>query len=381
MKSIFMLIALFLCLFNAVANITGEIKGQVVDENDLPLPGVTVVLKNTSFGTVTNTDGFFNLNINEPNAVLVFTFVGYKKQEVNVTSREINIKMVEDAQLLDELIVVGYGVQRKGSVTGSVAQVNTEEIMQSPVGAISNMVAGKLPGLVFKQSSGEPGNDEASINIRGASTFGSSNSPVVVVDGIRRSFDQLDPEEIESITILKDASAAAVYELQAASRVILVTTKKGSIGKPRIKLSSSMSFDQSTMFPEFLNGPEYAYWYNKGRMLNGKSPLFTNEQIDLMLNGDPDGKWGNTNWLDEVLQVGKTQHTSLSIDGGSESIKYYFMAGYYDQEGSVKSIDFNRYNFRANVDAMISKDFKISVGLGGRKQDKTAPTFSTEKNT
>ncbi|MDD2578434.1 MAG: SusC/RagA family TonB-linked outer membrane protein, partial [Candidatus Dojkabacteria bacterium] len=381
MRKILIMLTLSLCFTYSMANVTGEIKGLVIDENNLPLPGVSVFIKGLSIGTSTDVDGFFTLNIKDPNSVLVFTFVGYKSQEVRVTSRTLNVKMVPDEQLLDEVIVVGYGTQRKGSVTGSVAQVNTREIMQSPIGTISNMVAGKLPGLVFKQDSGEPGSDGASLNIRGASSFASSNSPVVIVDGIRRSFDQLDPQEIESVTILKDASAAAVYGLQAAAGVILVTTKKGSEGKPRIKLSSSLSLSQSTMFPEFLNGPEYAYWYNKARMLNGKDPLFTNEQINLMINGDPEGKWGNTNWIDELLQTGETLHTNISIDGGNENIKYFFTAGYYDQKGSVKNIDFNRYNFRTNIDAKINKDLRVSVGIGGRKQDKMAPTFSTEKNT
>lgn len=381
MRKILIMLTLSLCFTYSMADVTGEVKGQVTDENGLPLPGVSITIKGLSTGTSTDIDGFYTLNIQEPNSILVFTFVGYKRQEVKVTSKTLNIKMIPDEQLLDEVIVVGYGTQRKGSVTGSVAQVNTKEIMQSPVGTISNMVAGKLPGLVFKQSSGEPGSDGASLNIRGASSFASSNAPVVIVDGIRRSFDQLDPEEIESVTILKDASAAAVYGLQAAAGVILVTTKKGSEGKPRIKLSSSMSLSQSTMFPEFLDGPEYAYWYNKARMLNGKEPLFSNEQIDLMINGDPEGKWGNTNWIDELLQMGETLHTNISIDGGNDNIKYFFTAGYYDQKGSVKNINFNRYNFRTNIDAKINKDLRISVGLGGRKQDKMAPTFSTEKNT
>lgn len=381
MRKILIMLTLSLFFTYSMANVTGEIKGQVTDENDLPLPGVSVTIKGLSIGTSTDIDGFYTLNIQEPNSVLVFTFVGYERQEVRVMSRTINIKMIPDEQLLDEVIVVGYGTQRKGSVTGSVAQVNTKEIMQSPVGSISNMVAGKLPGLVFKQSSGEPGSDGASLNIRGTSSFASSNNPVVIVDGIRRSFDHLDPEEIESVTILKDASAAAVYGLQAAAGVILVTTKKGSEGKPRIKLSSSLSLSQSTMFPEFLNGPEYAYWYNKARVLNGKEPLFSNDHINLMLNGDPEGKWGNTNWVDELLRTGETWYTNISIDGGNDNIKYFFTAGYYDQKGSVKNINFNRYNFRTNIDAKISKDLRVSVGIGGRKQDKMAPTFSTEKNT
>lgn len=364
-----------------MANNVTSINGTVIDENNEPLIGVSITVKGTTNGTVTDVNGVFNINVPNLQSTLIFSYVGYQKQEVQARSTKLNVQLMPLDHLLNEVVVVGYGTQRKGSVTGSVAQINSQEIMQAPVGAISNMVVGRLPGLVTKQSSGIPGDDGASLNIRGASSFASSNAPVIIVDGIRRTFDQLDPEEIESITILKDASAAAVYGLQAAAGVILVTTKKGAEGKPRVKMTSSLALSQNTMFPEFLNGPEYAYWYNKARVINGKSPLFTNEQIALMINGDPEGKWGNTNWVDELFQTGMTNHHTISVDGGNDNIKYFFTGGFYNQEGNVKNINFNRFNFRSNVQAKISKNFRMSVGLGGRKEQREAPTFSTEKNT
>lgn len=371
-----------LCSFFITLYAQKAVSGLVIDENSEPLIGASVLVKGTNVGITTNVNGEFSLQVNTANPVLVVSYLGYKRQEVRVNADFLRIIMQPDEDnMLNEVMVVGYGTQRKGSVTGSVAQVNAREINQSPVGAISNMIVGKLPGLVSKQSSGEPGSDGASLNIRGSSTFGSSNAPVIIVDGIRRSFDQLDPEEIESITILKDASAAAVYGLQAAAGVILVTTKKGQEGKPKIRLQSSTSMSQNTMFPEFLNGPEYAYWYDKARELNGKTPLFSNESISKMINGDPDGLWGNTNWVEELFQTGITQHTNVSVDGGNDRIKYFFNVGYYDQKGNVKNIDFNRYNFRTNIEAKISKDFRVAVGIGGRKETRQAPTFSTEKNT
>lgn len=382
-KRISIIIAFWCCtLYYAAAVDTKTIKGTVVDEKNEALTGVSVAVKGTTVATITDVDGLFSLNVGQDKPVLVFSYLGYQKQEVVAnTSAILNIQLLPEDNVLDEIIVVGYGRQRKGSVTSSVAQVNTKEIMQSPVGAISNMIAGKLPGLVFKQSSGLPGDDGASLNIRGSSTFNSSNAPVVIVDGVRRSFDQLDPEEIESVSILKDASAAAVYGLQAAAGVILVTTKRGSEGKPKVKVTSSLALSQNTMFPEFLNGPEYAYWYNKARMINGKDPMFSNKDIALILNGDPSGKWGNTNWVDELFQTGVTHHTTISVDGGNDRIRYFFTGGYYDQTGNVKNINFDRFNFRSNVEARITKDFSVIVGLGGRKEHREAPTFSTEKNT
>lgn len=372
---------IWLCTYIAATNVPRTISGTVIDEKGESMIGVHVAVKGTNIGTITNIDGKFTIHSQEKNPVLIFSYVGYKKAEVRADKNILNVQMEPMENVLEDVVIVGYGSQKKGSVTGSVAQVNAREIMQAPIGAVSNMITGKLPGLVSKQSSGLPGGDGASINIRGASSFASSNSPVVIVDGIRRSFDQLNPEEIESITILKDASAAAVYGLQAAAGVILVTTKKGSEGKPTIKFSSSVAMSRNTMFPEFLNGPEYAYWYNKARMLNGKDPLFSNSNIRKMIEGDPDGIWGNTNWVDELFRTGHTTQNTITVDGGNDKLRYFFSVGYYDQEGNVKNINFDRYNFRSNVDAKISKNLSVSIGLGGRKEKREAPTFSTEKNT
>src|SRR5690606_6648616 len=256
-----------------------------------------------------------------------------------------------------------------------------DEIMQSPVGNITNMLTGKLPGLISRQDGGEPGDDASTLRIRGNSSFASSNAPVVIVDGVRRSFTQIDPEEVETITILKDASAAAVYGLQAAAGVILVTTKRGKSEKPTVRFNHSSQLSENTMFPEFLDGPEYAYWYNKARMMNGKDPLFSNADIRKMVEGDPEGLWGNTNWVEELFQMGQTTHSGISVEGRNDKISYYFYGGYYNQNGNVKNIDFDRYNLRSNIEVRANENLKVEIGVGGRKSQKSAPTFSTEKNT
>lgn len=371
---------LLMCVGFSVANAQRTVQGTIVDETGETLIGVGVLLKGTSTATTTDENGIYTIEVPSENAVLVFTYIGFKTKELPVTGNTLDVTLEQDDTALEQVVVVGYGTQKRESVTGSVAQINSEEIMRAPLGNITNMITGKLPGLISRQSSGLPGGDASSMNIRGASSFASSNNPVVIVDGVRRSFDQLDPEEVESITILKDAASAAVYGLKAAAGVILVTTKKGTVGKPSIRFSSSASLSENTMFPEFLNGPEYAYWYNKGRMLNGKEPLFSNSDIRKMIEGDPEGKWGNTNWVDELFQTGLTTHNGITVDGGNDDVKYLFFGGYYNQDGNVKNINFDRYNLRSNVDVKIAENLNVSVGLAARKEQRDAPTFSTAKN-
>src|SRR5690606_1359878 len=240
-----------------------SIKGRINSSSGEALADVTVRNLTSGFATASNQDGWFELPDVNMKDELSFSRIGYAPYKITVANyNELHIVLSPEDQDLDEVVVVGYGTQRRESVTGSVAQISSKEIMQSPVGNITNMITGKLPGLISRQGGGEPGNDQSTMYIRGASSFASSNSPVVIVDGVRRSFTQIDPEEIESISILKDASAAAVYGLQAAAGVILVTTKKGRSLKPSVRFNHSSQLTENTMFPEFLDGPEYAYWYN-----------------------------------------------------------------------------------------------------------------------
>lgn len=381
LNKLFLLLIVFLFGLGVAAYAQRIVNGIVINDKGEGLVGASVRVTGTSIATITDEDGRFMLEVPTGKNELVVTYLGYQKQSVQILGSEVRVVMVSANTGLNEVVVVGYGTQKKESVTGSVAQIGSEEIRRAPIGNITGMITGKLPGLVSRQSSGMPGSDDASMNIRGASSFGSSNAPVVIVDGIRRPFNNLDPEEIESITILKDASAAAVYGLKAASGVILVKTKTGKIGAPTVHFSSSLALTQNTMFPEFLNGPEYAYWYNKARKLNGnKPPLFTNDQIRKILEGDPEGKWGNTNWVDEVFKTGFTMHNSISVSGGTDRMKYYFFGGYYQQEGNVENINYDRFNFRSNIEANIADNLKATIGIGGNKGKRESPFFSTGKN-
>ncbi len=359
-----------------------SLRGKIRGSSGEILADVTVRNLTSGYTTASDQDGWFEVPDVKINDELSFSRIGYAPYKYKVVNyNEQAIVLSPEDQDLDEVLVVGYGTQRRESVTGSVAQISAKEIMQSPVGNITNMITGKLPGLISRQDGGEPGADESTLRIRGNSSFASSNAPVVIVDGVRRSFTQIDPEEIETITILKDASAAAVYGLQAAAGVILVTTKKGKSGKPSVRFNHSSQISENTMFPEFLDGPEYAYWYNKARMINGKDPLFSNADIRKMVEGDPEGKWGNTNWVNELFKTGQTSHSGVSVEGKNDKISYYFYGGYYNQNGNVKNINFDRYNLRSNIEVSASENLKVQIGVGGRKSQKEAPTFSTEKNT
>ena len=365
-----------------------SLRGRIRSNTGEVLADVTIRNLTSGYTTASNSDGWFevpNVNINDQ---LSFSRIGYTAYRLTVINyNEQNIVLSTEDQDLDEVVVVGYGTQRRESVTGSVAQISSKEIMQSPVGNITNMITGKLPGLISRQGGGEPGSDQSTMRIRGNSSFApvvddvNPNTPVIIVDGVRRSMTQLDPEEVETITVLKDASAAAVYGLQAAAGVILVTTKKGKSQKPSVRFNHSSQLSENTMFPEFLNGPEYAYWYNKARMINGKEPLFSNADIRKMVEGDPEGKWGNTNWVNELFKTGKTSHSGVSVEGRNDKISYYFYGGYFKQDGNVKNIDFDRYNLRSNIEVTATENLKVQIGVGGRKSQKNAPTFSTEKNT
>lgn len=365
-----------------IAQQTRSITGTIQNSNGEPLSNVTIRNTRTGYSSSSNEDGSFEMPAVNTNDELRFSLIGYAPYQLIIRNYDVQRIVLElEDQNIEEVVVVGYGTQRRESVTGSVAQINSEEIMRSPVGNITNMMTGKLPGLISRQNGGEPGNDQSNMVIRGNSSFASSNAPVMIVDGVRRSFTQIDPEEIETITILKDASAAAVYGLQAAAGVILVTTKKGKSAKPTVRFSHSSQISQNTMFPEFLDGLEYAYWYNKARMINGREPLFSNADIRKIIEGDPEGKWGNTNWVDELFRTGQTNHSGISVEGRNDKISYYFYGGYYNQNGSVKNINFGRYNLRSNIEVRATDNLKVQIGLGGRKSKKDAPTFSTEKNT
>jgi TonB-dependent starch-binding outer membrane protein SusC len=288
---------------------TMNVKGKVTDDTGAPLPGVNVVLKGSSTGTTTDTDGVFNMNVPGSDAVLVFSFIGYRSQEVTVgTQTTIDIQLSTDIETLSEVVVVGYGETKKESLTSAITSVKGRELTKSPQPNLSNSFAGRVSGVVANTTSGEPGFDNARLLIRGQSTTG-DNSPLVVIDGVANrlgGLERLDPNDIESISVLKDASAA-IYGAQAANGVILITTKRGSKSAgPVFNFSYSQGFAKPTRLPEMADAPTYATILNEIQYYrspsNGMNQIYSEEEIEKFRNGSDPINYANTNWIDAVIK-------------------------------------------------------------------------------
>ena len=345
------------------------VKGVVEDALG-PIAGANVVEKGTTNGTITDMDGNFTLNV-APNATLVISYIGYKDQEIAVNNKtNIQIKLVEDSQALDEVVVVGYGVQKRASVTGSVASLQAKDIATVKTPNVSNALAGKLPGLRAVQRSGAPGDDDASIDIRG---FGNA---LVIVDGVERDFKQIDANDIESISILKDASAA-VYGFKGANGVILVTTKKGAVGKPKINYNGYVGIQNITRFPEYFNGYEYATMFNEAQQNIGVAAPYSAKELEQFKQGI-----GTTDWFNETIRkTAPSTYHNLSVSGGAEKVKYYFSLGMTHQDGILRSNDINyrKYNVRSNISAEIIKGLTVDLQLSGRLDTRMTPALPYSK--
>ena len=346
------------------------ISGIVSDQSGEPLIGVNVSVKGSSTGTMTNTDGTFSITV-PASATLVFSYIGYNTIEQVIGSQtSFTIVMGEDLQLLEEVVVIGYGVQKKETLTGSVSNIKTEEIARSPVSNLTNSLMGKMPGIISQQITAEPGEDGANLYIRGRSTL-NDNSPLILVDGIDRDFSQLSPNEIESITILKDASATAVYGVRGANGVILVTTKRGAEGKPTVNYNGYVGIQNPTRVPKFLNSYDYAVLYNEAS--RNDNPLITDNQLQYQpsdlekyKNHSSPYTHPDVDWYDVTRQKNAVQQRHfVSLSGGAKTIAYFLSVGYFDQKAMFKNVDYSKYNLRANIDANVTPTTKISINLAG----------------
>lgn len=376
---VFLSIGFLLCIFSAAWAQTIQVTGKVTRKtNGEALQGASVNIKGTNTTTTTNEAGNFTINVPQAGATLVISFAGMTVQEVAVTrAGAINVSL-EEAAALTDVVVVGYGQQRKANVTGSIATVNTKELTQSPVADLSNALQGRVAGVITKQGSGEPGRDAAAIYIRGNSTFGATMEPLFVVDGIVRSFrdfSQLDPNEVESVSLLKDASSAAIFGVKGANGVVLVTTKRGKTGKIVANYSFNYGIQKVTKFNNNLGSYEYATLLNEALLNDGLPLAFTNAQIDNFKSGSDPVLYPNTNWQKLVLggTAPQMQH-NLSFSGGADKVRYFASLGYLDQSGLYSSLNYKRYNARINLDLQMTKTTKISIDLNGRLEKRTAPT-------
>ncbi len=345
------------------------VQGVIKNVNGETLPGVSIAIKGTSTGTTSDIDGGFTISA-DPKAVLVFTYTGYKEQQITVNGQhDLAVTLMEDNKLLDEIVVVGYGTQRKIDITGSVASVGREEITSTSTSNMANALQGRVPGLNIKQDSGEPGDYANNIKIRG---FGDA---LVIVDGIPRSdFNRIDPNEIESVSVLKDASAA-VYGVRAANGVILVTTRRGSSKQTEITFNTSYGFQQITRYPEACDAYQYMDLYNEASANRGdQSATYSPE---LIASGSP---YANINWYDEVVRNSVPQYqANLTVTGGSDKVQYFNSIGYYNEEGLWKSnsLDYKRFNLRSNVTAKVTDNLTSEFNIGGYLDEKDSPAYDT----
>ena len=371
--------------------------GTVLDKttND-PLIGVSVVVKGVAnAGTITDMDGKFTLKLPYAEAPLVFSYLGYQPQEiVPGAKKELTVLLQEDTKALQEVVVVGYTKQRKETMIGSVATITTKDLTQSPTANINNALAGRLPGLIVNQyAGGEPGVDQSELFIRGKATYG-NQSAIVIVDGIERDMSYLAPDEIETFTILKDASATAAYGIRGANGVIVITTKRGKAAeKATVNLKASIGINQPIGFPEYLGSADYATLYNEARLNDAKMTgadisslnLFSQQAIDNFrrAKGDnSDGLGYDWDYYDFAFKPGLQEDVSLSIRGGTDKVRYYVLANYFSQGGNYKysnageydsQTKFTRYNFRSNIDININRYLSTRLDLGARITDRNAP--------
>ncbi|HEU5164967.1 MAG TPA: TonB-dependent receptor [Chitinophagaceae bacterium] len=358
--------------------VTGKVTRKNTGE---PLAGATVTVKGTSTSTITDETGVFGITTT-PGSTLVVSYTGLTLMESVVPATgEVNFSMEEGATgTLTDVVIVGYGSQRRANVTGAISTIKTKELVQSPVADLSNALQGRVPGIITKQTSGEPGRDGANIYIRGNATFGATMEPLFVVDGIVRSFrdfSQLDANEVESVSFLKDASSAAIFGVRGANGVVLVTTKRGRAGKIATNYSFNYGLQEVTKMNNNLGSYEYATLLNEALYNDGLPLAYTNADIAKFQSGEDPTFFPNTNWQKLVLggTAAMMQH-NLSFSGGSEKVKYFASLGYLDQDGLYKSLNYKRYNVRLNLDLQVTNLTKVSIDLGGRLENRTAPTTS-----
>lgn len=347
------------------------ITGVVVDASGETIIGANVSIQGTAVGTITDIDGKFSMEVPD-NAKILISYIGYLPQTLSTDNKTtFNIKLIEDTQNLQEVVVIGYGTQKKVNLTGSVSTISADDISTIPVSNISNAMAGRMPGVFSQNKSGAPGSSSP-ITIRGKNTPNNTN-PTYVIDGVVRDkadFDGIDPNEIENISVLKDAASAAVYGARAANGVILVTTKRGKDQKPQFRYSALFGSETPTRTPDVMNAHGRALYLNNKHMYDnvpeGDSRYYTADEIEYF-------KTHSTDWFDQAWKNPFTMQHNVSVNGGSERIRYYMSAGYYDQSGSFDQLEFKRYNFRSNVDAQVTKDLSIGLDVDGSMKKRDSP--------
>lgn len=353
-----------------------SVSGKVTDSTGAGLPGVSVVVKGTTTGVITDMDGKYSLAKVPDNATLVFSFVGMKSQEIPVAGKSlINTVLIEDAIGIEEVVAVGYGTQKKVNLTGSVSSVGVTELADKPVATTSQALAGLIPGLSVVQSSGRPGTS-ATVSLRGTGTFSSAGiSPLVLIDGMSGNIDDVDPNDVQSISFLKDAASSSIYGNRAANGVILIETKKGSEGKISINYNNSFGWQNPTELPDFLPSWEYATYYNEAMTNMGKAAAYSDAQIEKYKDGSDSDNYPNVNHMKWLLNSGSgfQQRHSLGLQGGTGALTYNLSVGYWGQEGMTAKTSNDRYNILWNMKSKITKSLTLTTSLNAYTNTYNAP--------
>lgn len=363
-----------------------QVTGIVIDaETKLPVVGVSVWIKETTTGTFTDADGKYSIQVNGTTGILVYSFVGYQTQEIPIGDKTvIDVQLSESKETsLDEVVVVAYGQQKKESIIGAISTIDATKL-KAPTSKISNVLAGQLAGIVSMNRSGEPGAG-TEFFIRGISTFGSSKTPLVLVDGIERPLDLVDPEDIESFSILKDATATAVYGVRGANGVLLITTRKGKEGKPRISVRAEAGILGPTKMPKMVNSGQWAEMYNEAFAYSNGRNFYTDAAVQKYKDGSDPQLFPNVDWIDELYKDwASNQRVNVNVSGGGSMVKYYVAGSLYN-EGSIfreeknktleydSSINYSKINFRANLDINVTRTTTLSVNLATVYEKKNSP--------
>lgn len=387
-----LLVAFFAAMSQLAFAQSKAITGTITDAAGETIIGASVLEKGTQNGTITDIYGNFKLTVPQ-GAILHISYMGYKPQEITVDGRtQYNITMAEDAEMLDEVVVVGYGQQKKESVVGAISQINSKELLKSPAANISQAIAGKLPGVITSQTSGAPGSDDMEIFIRGRASFAGEGQPLILVDGVERKFSQIAPDDIESISTLKDASATAVYGVRGANGVILITTKRGVDQKPTVSLTANWQLQSPTRKDTYLDSYQSVVLLEEALANDGLASMYSADDIEMFrksvagqLTGWDAMRYPNVDWYDYVLRsTAPAQRYNINIQGGTKRMRYFVSGEYYNQQGLFKNFStdpygnksnssYDRFAFRANLDFLITKDLTAAINFGTRFEERRGP--------
>ncbi len=360
-----------------IITIDRELTGRVLDENGEGLPGVSILVKGTQSGTTTDVNGNYSINIINNNSVLVYSFVGYTSQEVTVGNRtNLDVNLAVDNKSLEEIVVVGYGTQKKVNVIGSISQISSKNIENRPVTQASQAITGQMPGVTVIQRSGQPGESSGQIRVRGVGSFGATPDALVLIDGIPGTMDNINPNDIKTISVLKDASSAAIYGARSANGVILITTKTGSSDKLQVSYDGYVGFNSATKLPDLVNSWEYAEMFN----IASGSKSFSDEDIaKYKSQSDPDN-YPNTKFLDDLFSRHGVQNShTVTLTGGNDNNRYFLSSGYLGQQGIIVKNSYSRFNQRLNVQNKIGKTLELNTRIYGSVENKNEPQATGNK--